>query len=118
MMPTEIVVESYEMSLWDAVAHDAVEREAFLERYVGLAFAVGERETSEEWLAEAHDRWSYRPPVLGRMWTKDDNLRTGRPHVMLGQDGTLGHAATVLLEWVMLQPLWRRPSMLREYRPR
>lgn len=109
----KIIIQAYEMNLWDAVASDPVERDAFLARFPGLALDIDEYETSEEWLAAAHARWCYRPPVLGRMWTKTDNFRTGLPQILLGP-GPIGKAARALVEGVTFQWAWRCPSMLRK----
>lgn len=112
---TTIVVESYEMTLWEAVAHDPVERDAFLEQYAGLAVDIGERESAEDYIAEARKRWCYRPPVIGKTWTKADNHRTGLPEVNFGP-GPIGEAGRQLIECITGEK-WANPNLVRKHRP-
>lgn len=71
----------YSASIWDQVAGDEEERDLWLERFTGFSILIAERQTSEEWIAEAMKRWCYRPPVSAHLI---DNRKSGPPEVFWG----------------------------------
>ena len=93
MSAPTIVVESYELLLWERLARNPAERDRFLEEFTGLSLLIGERQTAEEWIAEAIERWCYRPPVSAHLI---DNHSASRVPDMFWGPGPAGRYARAL----------------------
>lgn len=97
MIPTLTLEAWYSHSLWDQVAEDPAERDAFLERFAGLSILIGEKQTVEEWVAERIKYWTHFAPVSAHLI---DNRKTGPADVLWGP-GPLGRTARRLASLVV-----------------